>query len=185
MRKLVVSEWMTLDGVFDADTMPKWFAPFDSMAKNTYIKESILDAGALLMGGTTYEMLAGYWPHEKNDDNGPAGKMNSMKKFVVSQKMKKVDWNNTTIINQDIVNEISKLKQQEGNEIQIPGSAALVQSLMKEALIDEFRFLIHPIIIGSGKHFFQDGMSTSGMELIKTQPLDKGVVLLCYRSKSN
>jgi len=173
---------MTLDGVFDADTMPEWFSPFDSIAKNKYIRESILGADALLVGSTTYEMLAGYWPHEVNDDNGPASKINSMQKFVVSSKLEKAGWNNTTVINKDVIGEIKKLKQQKGNEIQIPGSAALVKSLMKEALIDEFRFLIHPVIVGSGKRFFKDGMNTSGMELTKTQPIDKGVVLLCYQS---
>ncbi len=173
---------MTLDGVFDANTMREWFTPFDSMAKTTYIRESILDADALLVGSTTYEMLAAYWPHEMNDDNGPASKINSMKKFVVSRKLERAEWNNTTIINKQIIEEIRKLKQQKGNEIQIPGSATLVQSLIKENLIDEFRFLIHPIIMGSGKRFFMDEMNTSGMKLIKTKTIDKGVVLLCYQS---
>ena len=173
---------MTVDGVFDANTMQEWFAPFDSMEKTTYIRESILNADALLVGSTTYEMLAAYWPHQMNDDNGPAAKMNSMKKFVVSGKLEKAEWNNTTIVNKQIFEEIRKLKQQNGNEIQIPGSATLVQSLIKENLIDEFRFLIHPIIIGKGKRFFMDELNTSGMKLIKTQTLDKGVVLLCYQS---
>lgn len=181
MRKLIVSEWMTLDGVFDADTMQEWFSPFDTVAKKEYIRESIVSADALLVGRTTYEMLAAYWPHEKNDDNGPASKINSMEKFVVSRKLEKADWNNSKIINKDIIEEIKKLKQQKGNEIQIPGSASLVQSLMKENLIDGFRFLIHPVIIGSGKRFFKDGMKTSGMKLVKTQAIGKGVVLLCYQ----
>jgi dihydrofolate reductase len=185
MRKLIVSEWMTLDGVFDADTMPEWFSPFDSIAKNEYIRKSILDADALLVGRTTYEMLAAYWPQQTNDDNGPAGKINSMKKFVVSAKLEKADWNNSAIISKDIVEEVRKLKQQEGNEIQIPGSATLVELLMKENLIDEYRFLVHPIIIGSGKRFFKDGMQTKGMKLVKTQTLDKGVVLDCYQPAEN
>ena len=185
MRKLLVSEWMTLDGVFDADTMPEWFAPFDSIAKNEYIRKSILESDALLVGRTTYEMLAAYWPQQMNDDNGPAGKLNSMKKFVVSAKLEKADWNNSAIISNDIVEEIRKLKQQEGNEIQIPGSATLVQLLMKENLIDEYRFLVHPIIIGSGKRFFKEGMQTKGMKLVKTQTLDKGVVLDCYQPSEN
>jgi dihydrofolate reductase len=181
MRKLIVSEWMTLDGVFDADTLQEWFSPFDSVGKKEYIRESIVNADALLVGRTTYEMLAAYWPHEKNDDNGPAAKINSMEKFVVSSQLEKAGWNNSTIINKDIIEEIKKLKLQKGNEIQIPGSATLVQSLMKENLIDEFRFLMHPVIIGSGKRFFQDGMKTPGMKLIKTQTFDNGVFLLCYQ----
>ena len=181
MRKLVVSAWISIDGVFDADTMPQWFSPFDSLSKNEYIRDSIVKADALLIGRTTYEMLASYWPLQLNDDNGPAGKINSMEKFVVSAKLEKPAWNNSTIINKNIIEEISELKKLNGNEIQIPGSATLVQSLMKANLIDEYRFLVHPIIMGSGKRFFKDEMKTSEMKLIKTQTFDKGVVLLCYQ----
>jgi dihydrofolate reductase len=182
MRKIVVSTWLTIDGIYDADTMQEWFAPFNSVAKKEYIRESIVNADALLVGRTTYEMLSAYWPHEMNDENGPAGKLNSMEKFVISSKLENADWNNSTIIKKDIVEEVRRLKQQEGNEIQIPGSASLVQSLMKENLIDEFRFLVHPVIMGSGKRFFMEGMKTSGMKLVKMQAIDKGVVLLCYQS---
>ena len=181
MRKLVVSAWISIDGVFDADTMPQWFSPFDSIGKNEYIRDSIMKADALLIGRTTYEMLAAYWPLQLNDDNGPAGKINSMEKFVVSTTLEKPAWNNSTIINKNIIEEIRELKKQNGNEIQIPGSATLVQSLMKANLIDEYRFLVHPIIMGSGKRFFKDEMKTSGMKLILTQTFDKGVVLLCYQ----
>ena len=162
--------------------MQEWFLPFDSTARKAYIRESILNSDALLVGRATYEMLGAYWPHEMNEDNGPASKLNTMEKFVVSSHLEKASWNNSKIINKDIVEEIKKLKQQKGNEIQIPGSASLVQSLMKENLIDEFRFLIHPVIMGSGSHFFKEGMLTSGMKLVKTQTFDKGVVLLCYQS---
>ena len=181
MRKLVVSAWISIDGVFDADTMPQWFSPFDSLSKNEYIRDSIVKADALLIGRTTYEMLASYWPLQLNDDNGPAGKINSMEKFVVSTTLEKPAWNNSTIIDKNIIEEIRELKKQNGNEIQIPGSATLVQSLMKANLIDEYRFLVHPIIMGSGKRFFKDEMKTSGMKLILTQTFDKGVVLLCYQ----
>ena len=181
MRKLVVSAWISIDGVFDADTMPQWFSPFDSLSKNEYIRDSIVKADALLIGRATYEMLASYWPLQLNDDNGPAGKINSMEKFVVSTTLEKPAWNNSTIIDKNIIEEIRELKKQNGNEIQIPGSATLVQSLMKANLIDEYRFLVHPIIMGSGKRFFKDEMKTSGMKLILTQTFDKGVVLLCYQ----
>lgn len=181
MRKIISSAWVTLDGIFDADTMQDWFFPFNSHAKNEYIRNSIVNADALLVGRTTYEMLASYWPHQLNDDNGPASKINSMKKFVVSTKLEKADWNNSTIINKNIVEEVKKLKQQPGNEVQIPGSATLLQLLMKENLVDEFHLLIHPIIIGKGKRFFKEEMKTPGLKLVKTQPIDNGVILLCYQ----
>ena len=182
MRKIIASVWLTIDGIFDADTMHEWFFPFDSDEKSEYIKNSILEADALLTGRTTYEMLAAYWPNQKNDDNGPASKLNSVPKFVVSSTLKKADWNNSTIIKDNVVEEIAKLKKQPGQEIQIEGSATLVQSLMDANLIDEFRFLVTPIVVGRGKRFFKDGMSTTGMTLVKTKTLALGVVVLNYQA---
>src|SRR2546421_1814309 len=157
MRKLVVSEWVTLDGVLDADSMDVWFNPYHSEERAAYITKTVHGADALLLGRVTYEMLASYWPYQKNDDNGPASKLNSVSKYVVSSTLKQADWNNSTIIPENVVEEITKLKQQSGHEIQIEGSAILVQSLMETDLIDEYRFLVHPIIMGRGKRFFKDG----------------------------
>lgn len=181
MRKLIVSEWMTLDGVFDGDTMKEWFMPFDSDDRRAYIIKTMDACDAILFGRTTYEMLAPYWSPLKNNEDGLADKINSVHKYVVSSKLKKVDWNNTTIIKENIVEEVTKLKQMPGHEIHIEGSATLVQLLMEANLIDEYRFLIHPVIIGSGKRFFKDGMKTAEMKIVKTETLDKGVVLHCYQ----
>ncbi len=183
MRKLIVSAWVTLDGVFDADTMAQWYTPFDSEERQTCIRDGILAAGAFLFGRTTYEMLAPHWSALKNNEMGVAAKLNSAPKFIVSSTLQKAEWNNSTIIDKNIVEEITKLKQMPGQEIQIEGSATLVQSLMGASLIDEYRFLVHPIIAGNGKRFFKDGMNSKGLELIKSEALDKGVMLLCYKSK--
>jgi dihydrofolate reductase len=180
MRKLVVSAWISLDGVFDADTMPQWYTPFDSEARQTYIREGILACDAILFGRTTYEMLAPYWSSLHNDEMGVARKLNSAPKYVVSASLKKADWNNTEVIGENVVAEITRLKEQPGREIQIEGSATLVQSLMEANLIDEYRLLVHPIIAGKGKRFFKEGMVTEGLKLIKTQLLDKGVLVLYY-----
>src|SRR6185503_16999518 len=132
MRNLVVSEWVTLDGVFDASTMKDWYAPFDSEDRQKHIKAGIMGSDAFLMGKVTYKMLAPYWSALANDaQEGVAGKLNNTPKFVVSSKLKKADWNNSEIIKKNVVKEINKLKQQPGNEIQIMGSATLVQALMK------------------------------------------------------
>ena len=180
-RKLVVSEWVTLDGVFDAETMGQWFTPYDSDDRREYITESILGCDALLFGRTTYEMLAPHWSVLKNNEEGLADKLNSVSKYVVSSTLKKAEWDNSTIIKERVAEEITKLKQQPGHEIQIEGSATLVQALMEGDLIDEYRFLVHPIIMGSGKRFFNDGMDTTKLKLVKTKTLDLGVVLFCYQ----
>jgi dihydrofolate reductase len=181
MRQLIVSEWMTLDGVFDADTMKQWFEPYHSEGRAECIREGILASDALLIGRTTYEMFAAYWPTQKNNEMGTADKLNSMPKYVVSSTLKKAEWNNSTIIKDDIVKAVATLKQQPGRDILVPGSATLVQALMEGDLVDEYRLLVQPHIMGSGKRFFMDGMATTKLTLVKTHTLDLGVVALCYR----
>ena len=181
MRKLVVSEWMTLDGVFDADTMNTWWIPYESVERQEYIKEGILACDAMLYGHTTYQMLAPYWSSQKNDENGPAAKLNSVRKYVVSSSLKQAEWNNSTIIQENVVEEISRLKQQPGGDILITGSATLVQFLMETDLIDEYRFLVQPIVMGSGKRFFKDEMHMTRLKLVSVKTLPLGVMALVYQ----
>jgi dihydrofolate reductase len=183
MRKLVVSEWMTVDGVFDADTMGEWFRPYDSDDRQEWIKEMILASDAFLFGRITYEMLAGYWPTVKDRDNKEieiADRLNGAPKYVVSSTLKTGEWNNSTIIKKNVVEELAKLKQQPGQDILIFGSATLVQSLMAADLIDEYRFLVHPIVMGRGKRPFKDGMVTTKLKLVETKMSSLGVMLLSY-----
>ena len=180
MRKLIASEWISLDGVFDGDTMDQWFMPFDSDERQDYIRQSILTSDAMLFGRTTWEMLKGYWSGLKNDEMGIADKLNSMPKYVVSTTLKNADWNNSTIIKGDVVEEITKLKQQAGRQILISGSATLVKSLMKTDLIDEYQFLLQPIIVGTGKRFFRDGMPTTRLKLVKSRTFSHSVTLLTF-----
>ena len=180
MRKLIVSEWVTLDGVFDGDTMGQWEMPYNSDDKVEFVKDGILASDALLIGRVTYEMLAAYWPTQQNNEMGWADWVNSIPKYVISSTLKKAEWNNSTIIKKNVVEEIIKLKQQPGQNLLITGSAALVQSLMETDLVDEYQFLVHPIIMGSGKRFFKDGMNTS-LKLVKTKTFRSGVILLSYK----
>lgn len=182
MRKLVVSAWITIDGIFDAELMGEWFNPFDSESRQDYIRNGILACDAIMFGRKTYEMLAPYWSAQKNNEMGVADKLNNAPKYVVSTTLQAADWNNSSIIGGNLVEEVTKLKQQPGREIQIEGSATLIASLAKANLIDEYRLLVHPIIMGKGKSFFKDAISTGGLELIKTEALDKGVIVLYYRT---
>lgn len=181
MRKLIVKEWITLDGIFDGDTMDKWFLPYHSDERSNYIRDTILASDAMIYGRSTYEMLAPYWSSLKNNEMGVADKLNSVAKYVVSTTLKKAEWNNSTIIKGNIVEEITRLKQQAGKQILIDGSATLVRSLMETDLIDEYQFLVHPVVMGSGKHFFKDGMPSTGLKLLETKTLSLGVNLLRYQ----
>jgi dihydrofolate reductase len=179
-RKLVVSEWITLDGVFDADTMNAWFNPYESDERGQYIKEGIDASDALLLGRVTYQMLASYWPNMKNNEMGVADSLNGMAKYVVSTKLETADWNNSKIV-RNAAEAVTRLKQQPGKDILIFGSAALVQSL-PAGLVDEYRFLVHPVLMGSGKRAFQEGAAVTKLALIDSKKLPSGVVALSYRS---
>jgi dihydrofolate reductase len=181
MRKLVVSEWVSLDGVFDDSTMDQWFYPYESDDRGEQIKEGVLAADAFLLGRVTYEMLAPYWSSQKNNEFGIADRLNSAPKYVVSSTLQKAEWDPSIIIKHNLVEEVTKLKQQPGQDILTFGSATLVQSLMKADLIDEYRFLVHPVIMGSGKRFFRDDMDMTKLKLVKSKPLSLDVTLLCYQ----
>jgi dihydrofolate reductase len=182
MRKLIVKAWITLDGVFDADKnkFEQWFIPYDSKDRLEQIKETELGSDAFVYGRTTYEFLAPGWSKMPKDQMELAVKLNDTPKYVVSTTLKKADWNNTTIIKENVEEEIAKLKQQPGQQILIDGSATLVESLMETDLIDEYQFLVHPIILGSGKRFFKN-KSKVPLKLVESKTFNLGVMLLRYK----
>lgn len=186
MGKIVVSEWITIDGVFDADPeyFEQWFLPYHSQKRGEYITNNIQSGSALLLGGNTYQMLAPFWSSQQNDDAGPASKLNSMPKYVVSAKTTRPIWQNTQkIISDNVVDEITKVKQQVDGDILVLGSATLAESLMQAGLVDEYRFLVHPVIMARGRRFFKDGMPATKLQLTKQESLDLGVVVLHYQAK--
>jgi dihydrofolate reductase len=178
MRKIVVSEFLSVDGVMEAPE--KWQFPYvsDDVAAN--IQAHILASDAVLLGRVTYETFAAYWPLQTHNEFGIADKLNSQPKFVVSTTLKKADWNNSTLIKGNVIEEIARLKQQPGGLIDVTGSATLVQSLAKAGLVDEYRLLVHPIVVGSGKHLFNEGTDTIGLKLVNLTTFSSGVVALTY-----
>lgn len=182
MGKLIAFEWISVDGVFDANNMDQWFFPYDSAKRRIFIKETYQQADAFLMGRTTYEMLAPYWAELPDDDkDGLAGVLTHTPKFVASDGESVADWGDTTILRGDIEAEVKKLKRDVGN-IMIVGSATLAESLAKVGLIDEYKLLVQPFIMGTGKSFFREGMKTP-MHLAEVRELDQGMLLLHYRVK--
>jgi dihydrofolate reductase len=180
MRKIVISESVTVDGIFDAETMGKWAVPYYSEERDELIRGIVLASDALLLGRTTYDIQVWYWPSQKDDKYGIANHKNSMAKYVVTSKPLQAQWNNSTVIDKNVVEEVAKLKQQPGQDILIEGSATLVQSLAEAGLIDEYKLLIHPSIMGSGKRLFKEGMGLTKLKLVESKPISRGVVLLSY-----
>jgi dihydrofolate reductase len=182
MRKLVVKEWMTLDGVIDAESMDQWFIPYDSPERRAHIKEGLERSDAYLLGRVTYEMLAPHWselPDEAED--GIAGLLNHLQKYVVSSSLARADWQRSSIIRDDVVGAIAQLKQQPGKDILIDGSATLVRSLMATDLIDEYRLLVQPMMIGTGKRLFTEELPSTRLKLVDAKPLSLGVMALIYQ----
>lgn len=180
MRKIVVSEGISLDGVFDAQTMGKWAYPFSSEEIHEFVRQSVLSADALLYGHTTYDMEAYYWPQQKDNKYGFTDRMNSVPKYVVTSRPLQSQWSNSTIITDNVIDEVTNLKQQPGNDILIKGSAILVRALMQADLIDELRLMLHPVVVGSGKRLFNDETDLTKFKLIESKPTSLGVVLLTY-----
>jgi dihydrofolate reductase len=183
MGKLVIFEWMSLDGVFDAETMGEWWEPYDSAERQSCIQDTYLHTEAFLMGRLTYEMLGPHWSRLDDDAmGGVAGKLNHTHKYVVCSGQPDFTWENSTVISgrgESTMAAIDKVRQERAETV-IIGSGTLVTSLMRAELIDEYKFLVQPIVAGHGKRVFADD-ATVHMQLIATQQLDQGVLFLHYR----
>ncbi len=178
MRKVIVSEYVTLDGVMEEPGT--WSFQFwnDEAAKFKF--DELFASDALLLGRVTYQGFAKAWP-SMTDEQGFADRMNSLPKFVVSTTLKEVEWNNARLMKGNIAEEVSKLKQQPGQDILVSGSGELVHTLMQHDLIDEYRLMVHPVVLGSGKRLFRDGSDTTVLRLVDTKTFSSGVVVLTYQ----
>ena len=175
MRNIIVTEFITLDGVIEAPH--EWSFPYwdDGIAK--FKLDEVMDADALLLGRITYKGFADAWP-EREDETGFADKMNSMKKYVVSTTLKP-EWNNSVLFKEHAMEEIKKIKAEEGGNILVAGSGELISSLIENDLIDEYRLLVYPLVLGTGKKLFT-GKHHIKLTLTEEKKFEKGVTLLRY-----
>ena len=162
MRKLVVTEFLSLDGVMEepAWTMPYWN---DEIAQFKY--DELFASDSQLLGRVTYQGFAEAWPG-RTDEQGFSDRMNTMSKYVVSTTLKTAVWNNSSLIKTDIVKGINQLKHTAGENILVAGSCTLVQTLIQNNLVDEYHFLVYPVVLGTGKKIFQDG-TTATLKLVE------------------
>ncbi len=173
MRNVVVTEFLSLDGIMEN---PAWTFPYWNDEIAQFKGEESSAGDALLLGRVTYEGFAQAWPN--STDEG-AAYFNSVRKYVVSTTLDTVAWHNSTLINANIVEEIANLKQQNGKDIVVHGSATLVQTLMLHDLVDRYRLLVYPVVLGKGKRLFREG-TTATLKLVETQTFSSGVVALIY-----
>jgi dihydrofolate reductase len=171
-----MTEYVTLDGVMEAPN--RWSFPFWNEEAAKFKFDELFASDALLLGRVTYQGFAKAWP-SMTDPQGFAARMNNIPKYVVSRTLEKVEWNNSTLLKGDVAEEVARLKNQPGRDILLAGSAALASTLMGQDLIDEYRLMVHPVAVGSGKHLFQDG-SKAALQLVETNTFSSGIVVLYY-----
>lgn len=197
MRKLVVNTFMTLDGVMQAPGGPEedptggfkwggWSVNYWDEMMGKVIDELMAQPFDLLLGRRTYEIFAAHWPFVKTGpEKSAADKLNSARKYVVSKTLAKADWENSTLIKGDAVKGIAKLKKQDGPEIQVHGSSDLIQSLLKDDLVDEIHAWTFPVTVGGGKRLFGKGTVPGGFKLLDCKTSTTGVIIATYARGAN
>jgi dihydrofolate reductase len=175
MRKVIVSEFVSLDGVMEN---PGWTFQFGSQEQERFKYDELFACDVLLLGRVTYQGFAAAWP--KMEGTGDYGeRMNSMPKYVASKTLTQMEWN-ASLIKGDLAEEVSRLKQQPGQDILVFGSCELVYTLTELDLVDEYRLMVFPIVLGSGKRIFRDGGEQKILKLVETKIFASGVVVLSY-----
>lgn len=191
MRRIVVFNSVTLDGVMQAPARPDedrrggfahggWAIPYADASTGSFAGESMATAGGLLFGRRTYEDLYSVWPNRT--DNPYTEVLNNSPKYVVSSTLREpLPWKNSTLLKGDAVEAVAKLKQQPGKDLVILGSGELIQTLWPHNLIDEYFLLIHPLILGSGRRLFVDGGDVARLRLVDSKTTTTGVLLTRYQ----
>ena len=186
MSKLIVSEFVTLDGVMEAPggepTHPHagWVIDYMGSEQEQYKLREVRDAESLLIGRFTYETFASAWPQR---DGEFADKMNAMPKHVVSSTLRDpLAWNNSTLITGDVLGQVAQLRQRDGGPILVAGSATLVQSLLDNDLVDELRMMVFPVLIGGGKRFFPESRHRTPFQLVDSTTFPSGVAVHTYHA---
>jgi dihydrofolate reductase len=186
VSRIVVSQFVTVDGVFEdpggSEKFERggWAFQFERGPEGDKFKlDEVMASEALLLGRITYEGFADAWPSRTGEF---ADKFNGMRKYVVSSTMGEPEWNNSTVISGKVAEEISRLRETEGGDILVNGSATLVRTLLENDLVDEYRLMVFPVVLGKGKRLFVDTDAAKPLKLADSRPVGPdGVVILTYR----
>ena len=178
MRKVIASTYMTLDGRMD--DLQEWTAPHDSEAVARFHDDVLADCDGLILGRRTYEVFAVIWP-ARAGRLAYGDKINELPKYVASGTLTNLEWENSHLIDGDVAAAVTALKEQPGKDLVVYGGHALTQTLMSHDLIDEYRILLHPVLLGKGRSFFADAGQRVDLELVDSAVISRGVTVLTYR----
>jgi dihydrofolate reductase len=192
MSKLTLTMHLSLDGVIQAPGGPDedtsdgfeqggWLVPHADEDMGGIMDGIFAQADGFLLGRKTYEIFAGYWPGVTDPSDRVAAALNSLPKYVVSRTLARAEWNNSTLIKSDLIAEVGRLKRLPVREIQMHGSGTLAQTLMYNELIDEYRLLFYPVVLGKGRRLFNPGGAPSTFKLVDSRTTGKGMLFNTYR----
>jgi dihydrofolate reductase len=187
--RLTLTQFVTLDGVYQAPGGPNedpsgdfrhggWLVPFFDQTLGEYMNRVFDEVDGFVLGRRTYEIFAASWPKVTNPDDPVASKLNTLPKYVASRSLTRADWQNSTVLSDDVVAEVAKLKEQPGRELQMHGSGALAQTLLDAGLIDTIRLIVFPVVLGAGKRLFAEGRTPSSFRLADVASTPSGVTML-------
>jgi dihydrofolate reductase len=177
MRRVIVSTYMTLDG--RVDELQDWVVPWDDDEPTRYHTDLLTNSDGLLLGRKTYEAFAALWP-ARSGTFPYVDKLNRMSKYVASTTLENLEWENSQLIEGEVAESVAKLKQQPGQDLIIYGSYDLMRTLMERDLIDEYRILVHPVLLGKGRSFLEDGTNQVNLDLVDSTVTRSGVAILTY-----
>ncbi len=191
--KLIVGAFLSLDGVMQGPGGPDedreggfdlggWLVPYADEDMGNFMVESITSTDALLLGRKTYEIFAAHWPKVTDENDPIATKLNSMPKYVASRTLDRVEWNNSTLLKGDAAEAVAELKRQAGGDLQTQGSTDLAQTLIRHDLVDEYRLLVYPVVLGKGKRLFREGNPPAALRLVDTKTSSSGIAMHTYES---
>ena len=192
MRKLIVNEFMSLDGVVQAPGAADedasggfehggWHMRYFDDLSQKWVVEGIVAAGGFLLGRRTYEIFAAYWPNAPEEEQVVAEPLNKKPKYVASRTLREpLEWQNSTLLHGDVAEAVAALKEEDGADVHVIGSSQLVQTLIEHNLVDEFRVMISPVSLGGGKRFFRDDGALRPLRLVDSQVTTTGAIVATY-----
>jgi dihydrofolate reductase len=189
--RLTVQTFLTLDGVMQAPGGPEedrrdgfeqggWQAPYADEAMGEAIRGWFAQADAFLLGRRTYEIFAGYWPRMTDPADPVAGPLNALPKYVASRTLGEVGWNGASLLEGDVTERVAELKSRPGRELQVWGSGDLARTLMQHGLVDEYRLLVYPVVLGAGRRLFAEGTTPAALRLVESTTTGGGVTISVY-----